>query len=420
MAAVLVPVIFMFVVVTHYVVNVPQWDEIEIVDLFQQHDAGTLGVSDFWRQHNEHRIFFPNVIMYNLAYLTKWNIGAEALLSFMFACGALVFLLLTVRRTIKTRSIRIAAMLFTACLLFSPMQGENWLWGWQLEWYLTVFALTGAMWSLCAWPSRFDQRWRMPAALALALVATYSLGSGPFIWIIGAAALLLRRETWRRLALWGGVAVPALALYYYGYNFHADPASKAIATQHPERFVEYVATYLGHALSWNKYSAPVFGVLFLGLVVWIACMIFRRPEFGKKIAAWAGFMIFGLLAAASTAIGRLEFGIGQALAPRYMIMASLFCIGLVVGLAAIAEELWQRKRQLLLITAGVAAATLLVAFNYIAGFKLVRDVSIHYRWIQNCAHMEQPTEWCLLNIFPDPMHAQESVDYLKAKHWGGF
>ncbi|HSW66044.1 MAG TPA: hypothetical protein VLI54_02815 [Bacillota bacterium] len=420
LAAVALPVVFMLGVVVHYVANIPQWDEIEIVSLFQKHDAHTLGIADFWHQHNEHRIFFPNVIMYTVAFATRWNVAAEVMMSFVLACVTLVLFVSLVWRTIKARPLRIAMSIFIAFLLFSPMQGENWLWGWQFEWYLTVCALIATVWSLCAWPERWNPRLRMPVAIAAALIATYSLGSGPFVWIIGFVVLLLRQETRRKLVVWGAAAVPALALYYYGYDFHGDQASKTIVTHQPHKFVEYVATYLGHAFASNKYVAGAVGLIFFCLVGWIIYMIVRKLDRGRAAAGWASLAVFGLLAASSTALGRLEFGIAQAMAPRYMIMASLFAIGLVGCLTIIAENYWRGKQALKWMTLVLAMLTLVVIYNYHAGMQIVRGVSVHYRWIQMCAHADQPTEWCLMNVFPDTTHAQQSIDYLKAKHWGGF
>src|SRR5205823_6120927 len=45
--------------------------------LFEKMQDGTLGVADFFAQHNEHRIFFPRLIFFALGRLTHWNIRTE-------------------------------------------------------------------------------------------------------------------------------------------------------------------------------------------------------------------------------------------------------------------------------------------------------------------------------------------------------
>src|SRR5215472_6657949 len=52
-----------------------EWDG--TAPLFEKMADGTLGVADFFAQHNEHRIFFPRLIFFALGRLTHWNIRAE-------------------------------------------------------------------------------------------------------------------------------------------------------------------------------------------------------------------------------------------------------------------------------------------------------------------------------------------------------
>src|SRR5205823_9887048 len=52
-----------------------QWDG--TAPIFEKMQDGTLGVADFFVQHNEHRIFFPRLIFFALGRLTHWNIRTE-------------------------------------------------------------------------------------------------------------------------------------------------------------------------------------------------------------------------------------------------------------------------------------------------------------------------------------------------------
>src|SRR5438046_7390687 len=52
-----------------------EWDG--TAPLFEKMTDGTLGIADFFAQHNEHRIFFPRLIFFALGRLTHWNIRAE-------------------------------------------------------------------------------------------------------------------------------------------------------------------------------------------------------------------------------------------------------------------------------------------------------------------------------------------------------
>src|SRR5438132_10662621 len=59
-------------------VDTPFWDEWDgTAPIFEKMAAGTLGLADFFAQHNEHRILFPRLIFFVLGRLTHWNVRAE-------------------------------------------------------------------------------------------------------------------------------------------------------------------------------------------------------------------------------------------------------------------------------------------------------------------------------------------------------
>lgn len=420
-AAICLPVVVMLVMVIHYVVNIPQWDELAMIPFFQKHDAHTLGIADFWAQHNEHRIFFPNLILYASALLTHWNVAVEPFISFVIACGTLALVLAMVWRTFTNRKIRIAACIFAAFLLFSPMQGENWLWGWQVEWYLEVFAVMLTVWALSFWPKRLPSALRLPVAIAAAMLATYSLGSGPIVWLVGLAILLLRRQTRRTIVVWLIAAAASLALYYYHFNSNTDAASKTLATHQPWRLVEYVFAYLGHPLAWDVYGAVFLGIITCAAVIWAARKALRKADLQRAGAPWAGLIIFGLCSAFSTGIGRLQYGVIQAVSARYMTIGLLFTLGAAMGTLLVIEREKQFAKNLLrptLVVFGVVL--LLVAYNYRGGWQTVRNVSIHYRWLKTCTAGPAPDNWCLTNFYPDANAARGYIQYMKIKHLGGF
>jgi len=67
-------------------VDTPFWDEWDgTAPLFEKMAAGTLGFTDFFAQHNEHRILFPRLIFFGLGRLTHWNIRAELFVSWFLA-----------------------------------------------------------------------------------------------------------------------------------------------------------------------------------------------------------------------------------------------------------------------------------------------------------------------------------------------
>ena len=75
-AAVLVvaaPVLYLVFEVVRRWVDVPWWDDWEFYWLVQRDRAGTLTFMDFYGQHNEHRILWPNLVMFGLASISQWD-----------------------------------------------------------------------------------------------------------------------------------------------------------------------------------------------------------------------------------------------------------------------------------------------------------------------------------------------------------
>src|SRR5271165_7446929 len=78
------PALSILLLISIYGVNIPagdQWDEVPL--LLEKMHEGTLSLRHFFAQHNEHRIFFPRLIMFTLALLTHWNIKVELFTSWL-------------------------------------------------------------------------------------------------------------------------------------------------------------------------------------------------------------------------------------------------------------------------------------------------------------------------------------------------
>ena len=73
-----IPALWTGVLMYRFGVDIPYWDQWDgICPLFEKLASGQLGIADFFVQQNEHRIFFPRLLMYSLARLTHWNIRSE-------------------------------------------------------------------------------------------------------------------------------------------------------------------------------------------------------------------------------------------------------------------------------------------------------------------------------------------------------
>ncbi len=131
------PVIVYFLLLRGYSLNVvtgDQWDDVVVISRSHAH---IFDWSSLWAQHNENRIFFPNLIVLLLAYTTAFNVQVEEYLSFVFLLASTGLIIGAYKRGAPdTPWLYLCPV---AILMLSVVQYENTLWGFQLAWYLVLF-----------------------------------------------------------------------------------------------------------------------------------------------------------------------------------------------------------------------------------------------------------------------------------------
>src|ERR1051326_737287 len=82
------------------VVNVPFWDEWEIVPLLGPANRSQISIDVLWAQHNEHRIVLPRLVWLGMARMFGWNEPAMVAFNVATAFATLTVLTLLIRRTV--------------------------------------------------------------------------------------------------------------------------------------------------------------------------------------------------------------------------------------------------------------------------------------------------------------------------------
>lgn len=138
-----------------------------------------------WHQHNEHRPFFPNLFSVILGEVTSWNIKIEMLINGLLTAGTLTVFLWYAKMSARKKIASIIFLPIISAMLFSPNQWENWLWGWQIEWYFCIFFGVLAL-------AMLDDKFQILSvnakylfAALLCFICTFSLGNGFVFWIAG-------------------------------------------------------------------------------------------------------------------------------------------------------------------------------------------------------------------------------------------
>jgi len=425
-AVVLVPFIILSGLVAHYAVNVPVTDQYELIPMYQKMDHHTLGFSDLWMQHNEHRIFIPRTIQVFMGRADHWDIRVEILTSLCVALVGFTALILLIRRSPLPEGARLFVLALTSLWFFSPVQWENWIWGWQLEWFMCIAAVLWTMYFLYRMPSSKQpnrNRW-LAGAIATATVATYCLGGGQLVWLGGLAMLLVQRSKRKEYMIWGIAGILAVIIYYIGYKTPLGHTPLSETFQQPFIFIGTYLAYIGRPIASDAFGAIMAGSMIL-VITAITVWILYKKRLMQPHAPWIGLGVYVLLAGAATSTSRLDYGIANGLSSRYTAISELLLIGIGVVIVALLTKpgivLDKRIRtRSVLIAIGLLAAPVIAA-SYYNGLYGMRERSIAYRYIYDCSRAVNPTYDCLYQIyFPDVHIAKSRLDWLKEKHYGGY
>lgn len=384
----LVPALLVLAFVVKYANNFPFYDQWELVPYLRKVSAHQpISLSEMAAQHNEHRLLIPRVIMLWLAKLTHWNIKIEIYFGYLVLLMIGILLLYKVvqfyqqQSASKMQYASICAIAMISVLVFSLTQDGNILWGWQIQIFLNILAVAATLGALTtASLSIID----FVLAIASAVVATYTFANGLLIWPIGLAVLLMRwllhkaPHFLRLNIIWLGCSLLFFYLYLHNYVKPAHHPSLATALYHPFGYIAYVLRYLGNPLIQFRLT-HVIPVVLCGALGFIVLIIIIYSAFRNSLLTrpidlfWHGMLLYSVLSAMITGVGRAGFGSEQAGASRYITISNLFWMWIIVfGVLFIAKNFRQSKTILMVITAGFCL--LFIYYDKIVFF----DTQVYY------------------------------------------
>ncbi|MEG5062039.1 hypothetical protein QUB33_00115 [Microcoleus sp. B3-A4] len=277
----LIPVLFLIGFVANFSVNVPVDDEWRLASLFEKIAAGNVTFNDFWALHSNHRILFPKIIIAVLAFASRWNINYQLCLSIGLA--AITFIAMYKLSSMPVKNVADdlwhLANILTCILLFSLVQHENWLWGFQLAWFFVNLCFVAAVYALVS-NHKLLPNIRISIAAVFCFLASFSLAQGLLSWLAAipaVAALEGNAAQKRKRALaWMLLFVATCAVYSIDYH-PSRKASIISLLNKPLVVIDYLLSLLGSPIV----RSPGISA-FVGLVI-LAKFIFFVVYFGKKI-----------------------------------------------------------------------------------------------------------------------------------------
>ncbi|MCI0412784.1 hypothetical protein L0222_08270 [bacterium] len=347
--AIVIPPLLVIIIILRFGLDVPYWDDWAFVHILESIQQGRLTLNALMAQHNEHRMLFPRLLKLGLINLSDWNTFYELFASWTCIALSCVVLWDLLRITLiddMKRWIK-PFVVVNGFLLFSLAQGENFIWGWQLQWFLAEFFTILSIWALARWKGRWIGV--LVAALA-AFVTTYSIASGQSLWLLGLLVLLVERRSWRVTKILFWTIVGTLTLGFYFYHFRTQDTELFTFIEKPLAFIQFILASLGSPFGafgpfGGLYASNVYGAL--GVVIFCSSTIFlwrRSSNWVIKLLPWMQLAGYGLMSIIATAVGRVQYRVEyHALVSRYSIFALLFWTGTLVHAVVCLEVLAKQR-----------------------------------------------------------------------------
>jgi hypothetical protein len=340
-----VPVLVIIFLVLRYAVATPMLDDWEMAPLVVKAHTGGLTWNDLFEQQQEARTFFPKLIFLVLSMGKYWDGRVEMMLSILICClTALGIYRLAARSGLSRRETTIAFLLMVL-LIFSPVQHELWLLASGFPSFVPALCI---VWGLCVVRSGFSIAVKFGLCAGLAFFASFTLANGLLAWGFTFPILLATQcvPRWKRwLAFWLLATAACAAIYFW--QFHASQDLPPFAPRKPVLdYWRYIAAFLGSGLGRSGNDNPlavsigVGTVLLLGYFVSLGHFIFRCRDgaYCARVAPWIALGGYSIGSACLAALGRIEWGVSQALESRYVAFSLYLAVAMVALAAIFARE----------------------------------------------------------------------------------
>jgi hypothetical protein len=273
--------------------------------------AWGLTPSTLWAPHNEHRVALARLVTWADLQAFQGRMFLQPILIVLLQFGQALLFLWPARHWDPPRRLAALAIVLIGC--FSPLQGENFLWPFQVAFLAAFVAAHGAI--ACA-----QRPTPIRAALAFFCIVISSLGlaSGVAAGLLVLPLLLPHR----RLAIPFAAAWILFAVLYFQGLQPLSGVSPLVNLMKPIELARYVTLLLANPFpSWLQHRPILLILLALALIAAACYRAFRDPSFPRT---WPAFALFTLLNVILTGLGRLHFGLEQAQSARYQTPALLF------------------------------------------------------------------------------------------------
>lgn len=328
----------------HFALNMVFEDQWRDIELIRNARSGGLSLSTLWVQHNENRILFPNLIVLLLAATTHFDVVVEDYLNGILSIATTGLIIAAHRR--HSPSTPWIAYCPVALVLLSFVPLGDTLFGFNLTWYLVLFGLAAALYFL---DRPVPTRLALIAAVAAAVLGSFSSLQGLLIWPAGLALLFLRRRSATTVVAWVASAAVTITVYFVHFSFASAGDDNSAVFAHPLVTIKFFFSTIGNVLGYYIPAAPgagstgdlIVGVVVFAIALWALISGFRRDE-SSGTPIGVVLILFGLLFTVSITVGRSQLGLLTA--SRYSIFTLTLWVGAYLVLLSAPKRVLQPER----------------------------------------------------------------------------
>ena len=327
------PVLLYVWVTAHYGVNVIYQDQLSDVTVVKASHSHLVPWEALWAQYKDNRLFFPNVFVILLADTTHFDVYVEVLTNAVMMLAAVALIVWAHRRRSPGSPwLYYCPIVF---LLLSLVQYQDTLFGYQFAWYLIMLCFAAVL-TLLDRPA--FSRIGYGAAIAIAVVASFSSLQGLLVWPVGLVLLYHRGRRWPLVVAWSVAGLASMVIYFRNLDFATGVAGRNYLEHHLWPSFKFFLFALGDIVGVSVrpgHGDPIvvlLGALILVIAVLtlVAYGIRRDQQTGGPIGV--ALICFGLLFAASITEGRGSLGYWGASQSRYTTFDLLVLTGVYLCL----------------------------------------------------------------------------------------
>ena len=400
----------------------PFWDEWDSVTAAQH-------LSRLVEQHNEHRI-----VLSRLVFIADkaWFSGSNKLSLAVLLIIQLLHVALLVYVFSRARSLQpeetIGAWAIAISMLFWFWQSETLAWGFNVH-FVTVYALATASLAIYALD---NTRSGLAITVLLASIATFTMANGLLLFpLLVSLAVWLRRPRGQLVFLVIATAV-VWSIFFWGYRFGVHEPERGAPLFLLIHAIGYALAFiggpfggpLGHLLEsgpsiiglrpgiWPQAISMVIGGGGLAFLILAgAYLAAHRKKASPAQLVLLHLMMFVLATALLTASGRMQFGLSQALSPRYGTAALLFWTAASFLLWSLVSRDNHSLRNLVL--AGIAVVGLFAAWTQLPLIGYAENATLTRKEAETALLSRVHDPEVLSRIYPNVLFVEQQAELLR-------